>query len=201
MIHSAPITAERLNPIPTELQAGAGRPSAVLVGLTIRDGAWQVIMTVRAHHLTHHAGQISFPGGKVDPEDASLVATALREADEEVALAPSLVEIIGGLDPVTSPVGFVVQPVVGLVHQDAILRAAPDEVAQILVLPLEDLVNPLRHRRDSYIRDGARRQVWVVEHEDHYIWGLSAAILVDLASRIRQPHQITESDITSQPEG
>lgn len=197
---SAPVTAESLNPIPKALRSEAGRPSAVLVGLTLRDSVWQVIMTERSHHLAHHAGQISFPGGKVDPEDTSLVATALREADEEVALSPSSVDVIGGLDPVASPAGFVVQPVVGLVDPDAVLQAAPDEVAQILVLPLADLVDPLRHRCDSYIREGSRREVWVIDHEEHYIWGLSAAILVDLAGRIRCPYPAQNAGILSQPE-
>ena len=198
---SVPVAAESLNPIPKALRQEAGRPSAVLVGLTARDGIWQVIMTERAHHLAHHAGQIAFPGGKVDPQDPCLVATALREADEEVALAPSHVDVMGGLDPVSSPVGFVVQPVVGLVDPDVILRAAPDEVAQVLMFPLADLVDPLRHRRDSYIREGVRREVWVIEHDEHHIWGLSAAILVDLAGRIRQPAQPSSADISVHPEG
>lgn len=198
---SAPVAAASLSPIPKALRHEAGRPAAVLVGLTARDGIWQVIMTERAHHLAHHAGQIAFPGGKVDPQDPSLVATALREADEEVALAPSQVEVMGGLDPVSSPVGFVVQPVVGLVDPDVKLCAAPDEVAQVLMFPLADLVDPLRHRRDSYIREGVRREVWVIEHDEHHIWGLSAAILVDLAGRIRQPAQPRSADISAHLEG
>lgn len=198
---SAPVAAASLSPIPKALRHEAGRPAAVLVGLTARDGIWQVIMTERAHHLAHHAGQIAFPGGKVDPQDPSLVATALREADEEVALAPSQVEVMGGLDPVSSPVGFVVQPVVGLVDPDVKLCAAPDEVAQVFMFPLADLVDPLRHRRDSYIREGVRREVWVIEHDEHHIWGLSAAILVDLAGRIRQPAQPRSADISAHLEG
>ena len=198
---AVPVTAESLSPIPKALRLEAGRPSAVLVGLTARDGVWQVIMTERAHHLAHHAGQIAFPGGKVDPQDPSLVATALREADEEVALVSSHVEVMGGLDPVFSPVGFVVQPVVGLVDPDAILCAAPDEVAQVLMFPLADLIDPLRHRRDSYIREGVRREVWVIEHDEHHIWGLSAAILVDLAGRIRQPYSADGTGISAPLEG
>ena len=145
---------------------------------------WHVIMTERSAHLAHHAGQISFPGGKVEDGDAGLVDTALREAREEIALAADRVDVIGGLGQVTSPVGFVVQPVVGIVAEGARLSAYPNEVARILVLPLADLVSSRSHRKESYLRDGRQRTVWVIDHEDHYIWGLSAAILVDLATRM-----------------
>jgi len=182
---TVPVTAELLNPIPARLRSGAGRPAAVLVGLMADTAGWQVIMTERASHLAHHAGQISFPGGKVDATDRTLVATALREADEEIALPASQVDILGGLDPVTSPVGFIVQPVVGIVAPQVALQPCPDEVAQILTLPLADLISPPRHRRESYVREGRRREVWVIDHPEHYIWGLSAAIIVDLATRVR----------------
>ena len=114
------------------------------------------------------------------------MATALREADEEVSLPRSSVEILGGLDMVRSPAGFVVQPVVGLVDPDVTLRAAPDEVAQVLVLPLAPLIDPQRHVRRSYIREGQRREVWVIEDNQYNIWGLSASILVDLGKRMSQ---------------
>ena len=181
-----PLETGCLNPVPARLKETAGRPSAVLVGLMQRRDGWHVIMTERAHHLAHHAGQISFPGGKVDTADPDLVATALREADEEVSLPRSSVEILGGLDTVRSPVGFVVQPVVGLVDPDVTLRAAPNEVAQVLVLPLAPLIDPQRHVRRSYIREGQRREVWVIEDNRYNIWGLSASILVDLGKRMSQ---------------
>lgn len=179
-----PVMAQHLDPIPLNLRAEAGRPSAVLVGLMPRAGDWHVIMTQRAHHLAHHAGQISFPGGKVDDGDCDLVSTALREADEEVALPRCSVEIIGGLGTVMSPVGFVVQPVVGLIDPSVRLRAAPQEVAEVLVLPLGPLLDESRRYRRSYLREGRRREVWVIENDRHDIWGLSAAILVDLAQRV-----------------
>ena len=120
----------------------------------------------------------------MDVGDDDLIATALREADEEVALPRASVEIIGGLDTVKSPVGFVVQPVVGIVDPAAALCAAPDEVAKVLVLPLAPLMDSRRHHRRSYMREGQRREVWVIEDETHNIWGLSASILVDLSRRI-----------------
>lgn len=196
---TVPVTAELLNPIPARLRSEAGRPAAVLVGLMANAAGWQVIMTERAAHLAHHAGQISFPGGKVDETDVTLVATALREADEEIALPASQVDILGGLDPVTSPVGFVVQPIVGIVAPQVDLQPSPDEVAQILTLPLADLISPTRHRSDSYIRDGRRRDVWVIDHPDHYIWGLSAAIIVDLAARVRSMPSADDARLASSP--
>ena len=179
-----PVMAGHLDPIPVRLRAEAGRPSAVLVGLMPRVDGWHVIMTERAHHLAHHAGQISFPGGKVDEGDDDLVATALREADEEVALPRGCVEVIGGLGTVMSPFGFVVQPVVGLIDPSVTLRAAPQEVAEVLVLPLAPLLDETRRHRRSYMREGRRREVWVIENERHDIGGLSASILVDLAGRV-----------------
>ena len=152
------------------------------------DGAptagWHVIMTERASHLAHHAGQISFPGGKVDDNDADLHMTALREAAEEIDLAAKDVTIIGGLDPVRSPVGFVVQPVVAFVETGVSFSAEPNEVATILHLPLAHVLDPMKHRRDSYLRNGETRDFWVIDHPRHYLWGLSATILVDLAARL-----------------
>ena len=180
----SPFSLNILNRIPARLNEDAGRPSAVLVGLMPDAGHWHVIMTERAHHLTHHAGQISFPGGKVDGADNSLIDTALREAHEEVAMPAGSVQVLGGLDMVVSPAGFIVQPIVGLIAPGTKLVAAPDEVACVLVLPLAVLSDRSRHRQESYLRDGRLRQFWVIDHDRHYIWGLSAAILVDLASRI-----------------
>ena len=123
---NTPVAPSVLDAIPTWLNMKAGRPAAVLVGLMQRDTGWHVIMTERSAHLAHHAGQISFPGGKVEDGDGGLVDTALREAREEIALAAERVEVIGGLGQVTSPVGFVVQPVVGIVAEGACLFRLPE---------------------------------------------------------------------------
>jgi 8-oxo-dGTP pyrophosphatase MutT (NUDIX family) len=200
-LSTSPVTSGQLNPIPVRLRSEAGRPAAVLVGLMASASGWQVIMTERAAHLAHHAGQISFPGGKVDESDKSLVATALREADEEIALSSTKVDILGGLDPVSSPVGFIVQPIVGIVAPQIDLQACPDEVSRILILPLADLISPMRHRRESYIREGRRRDVWVIDHPDHYIWGLSAAIIVDLAARVGPLPQSVGAELAETQKG
>jgi len=176
--------ASSLNAIPVSLNSAAGRPAAVLVGLVQNETGWDVIMTKRASHLAHHAGQISFPGGKVDDGDANLTETALREANEEIGLDAQHVEVIGALDAVTSPVGFVVAPIVAMVKVPTELVAAPDEVEEIIILSLQHLANPAHHRRRSYMRAGEKREIWVIEHPDHYLWGLSATILVDLANRL-----------------
>ena len=179
------LLAERLNPLPKFLPVDRGWPAAVLVGLQEQHTDWHVVMTRRASHLTHHAGQISFPGGKVDPNDVSIMATALREAQEEIALPPEAVTIIGALDMVTSPVGFLVQPVVGIVAPETSFVAAPEEVDEVLVLPLEEVLDSARHRRETFVKKGVTREVWVIDHAIHDLWGLSASILVDLAGRLR----------------
>jgi len=163
------------------------RPAAILVPLLRDAGDWHVLMTKRAAHLAHHAGQISFPGGKVEPEDDGPVAAALREAFEEVRLVPQSVRIVGGLDPVRSPAGFVVQPVVGIVGGDnglAGLIADPGEVDLIFTLPLSHIVNPNKFRLVPRETNGRRNDYWIVEHDDHLIWGLSARVLNDLHRRI-----------------
>ena len=112
--------------------------AAVLVPLIWRESDWQILMTKRAAHLQHHAGQISFPGGKLDPTDAGPVEAALREANEEISLAPSMVEVMGGLSPVRSPAGFIVQPVVGIIVWDIFDDLLPDpaEVESMFTLSL-----------------------------------------------------------------
>lgn len=177
-----PFDQEMLASVPKSLK-GEGVPSAVLVGATMREGRWHVLMTERSRHLANHAGQISFPGGKVEAGDASLVHTALRETHEEIAVSPEEVRVLGALDVVASPSGFVVLPIVGIVDAGARPEANPDEVDRVLVLPLAPLLDPAARRRTSYTRQGRRRRVWAIDHEEHCIWGLSAAVLVDLARR------------------
>ena len=163
------------------------RPAAILVPLLRSAGHWHVLMTKRARNLEHHAGQISFPGGKVEPDDDGPVSAALREAFEEVRLMPQSVSIAGGLDAVRSPAGFIVQPIVGIVCGDDGLDglvADPAEVDLIFTLPLSHVINPNNFHLVPRKTDGWHHDYWVVDHDDHLIWGLSARVLNDLHRRI-----------------
>ena len=160
--------------------------AAVLVPLIWRESDWQILMTKRSAHLQHHAGQVSFPGGKLDPSDAGPVEAALREAKEEISLAPSMVEVMGGLSPVRSPVGFIVQPVVGIIVRDIFDNLLPDpaEVESIFTLPLAHIAQPCNFTlvpRKATERDN---EYWVVSHPLYHIWGLSARVLNDLHQRL-----------------
>ena len=163
------------------------RPAAILVPLLRSAGHWHVLMTKRAEHLSNHAGQISFPGGKVETDDDGPVSAALREAFEEVCLMPQSVSIAGGLDAVRSPAGFIVHPIVGIVAGDNGLDglvADPAEVDLIFTLPLSHVINPSNFRLVPRETNGRRNDYWVVDHADHLIWGLSARVLNDLQRRI-----------------
>ena len=163
------------------------RPAAILVPLLRSAGHWHVLLTKRAKHLAHHAGQISFPGGKVEPDDDGPVSAALRETFEEVHLMPQSVSIAGGLNAVRSPAGFIVHPIVGIVGGDNGLDgliADPAEVDLIFTLPLSHVINPSNFRLVPRETNGRRNDYWVVDHDDHLIWGLSARVLNDLQRRI-----------------
>jgi 8-oxo-dGTP pyrophosphatase MutT (NUDIX family) len=162
-----------------------GLAAAVLVPI-IMEAEPRILLTRRAEHLRSHGGQVSFPGGRIDPEDESPEAAALREAWEEVALDPAAVELIGRLPLHETGTGFLVTPVVGLVTPGVALRPAAAEVAAILSLPLGRLLDPSQPTRSRIkLKGGDWREVWVWPHDDHHIWGATAAILVSLARRLR----------------
>lgn len=172
-----------------ELASAPLVPAAVLVSLVL--GAQPgVLLTKRTAHLKKHAGQVSFPGGRIDPDDASPEFAALREAQEEVGLAPHHVELTGRLGDYVTGTGYRVTPVLGLLPQgmelDLLgLSPSPDEVEALFVLPLSVLMDPAApQRRRAHFR-GAWREFWVWPHVDHYIWGATAAMLVHLAHRLR----------------
>ena len=162
------------------------RLAAVLVPLIWRDFEWQILMTKRAAHLSNHAGQISFPGGALDASDKGLIDTALREAHEEISLAPLSVKVMGSLLPVRSPAGYIVQPIVGIIGGDVFteLRPDPAEVDSIFTLPLAHIGQPDNFSLVPRQTNGRDNSYWVVSHSEHYIWGLSARVLNDLRQRL-----------------
>ena len=157
----------------------ARMPAAVLVPLIPRPEGITVLLTQRAGHLSRHAGQVAFPGGRCDPGDGSIVHTALREAQEEVGLDPGRVEVLGVLPRYRTRTGFLITPVVGWIEPPFSLLPDPGEVADVFEMPLAfalDAGNHERHHRDA---DDGRRYFYVLPFEDRYIWGATAAMLVN----------------------
>ena len=162
--------------------------ASVLVPLVQRDD-FTVLLTQRTDHLTNHPGQISFPGGRAEPEDADSAATALREAQEEIGLEPSRVEVLGSMPTYTTGTGFVVTPVVGLVSPQLALRVDPFEVAAVFEVPLAFLMNPANHRHHSIEVAGVQRNFISMPWDGldasgrpqrFFIWGATAAMLRNL---------------------
>ncbi len=166
---------------PDMLPQGTLRAAAVLVPLVTRADGVTVLLTRRTDHLHAHAGQVSFPGGMLDPVDACAEDAALRETEEEVGIARDLVALVGRLDTYVTRTGFEVTPVVGLVRPD--FTVAPDsfEVAEVFEVPLAFLVDPANHRRESRIVGGATRHYYAMPWHGHYIWGATAGMLVNLS--------------------
>jgi 8-oxo-dGTP pyrophosphatase MutT (NUDIX family) len=171
------------------LIAGALVPAAVLVPFLLGPVAG-VLLTKRNAQLSMHAGQVSFPGGRIDATDRSPEAAALREAQEEIGLDPARVEVLGRLGDYVTGTGFSITPVVGLlpvgVGLDRLdLVPSPDEVEAVFVLPLAVLLDPAAPCRRRAEYRGRWREFWVWPHSEHYIWGATAAILVHLATVLR----------------
>jgi 8-oxo-dGTP pyrophosphatase MutT (NUDIX family) len=162
------------------------RPAAVLVPLVDRPDGMTVLLTQRAANLADHAGQVSFPGGRIDPTDADATCAALREAEEEVGLPRASVEVIGRLDTYVIRTGYEVTPVVGVLDPPERFVPDPKEVARVFEVPLGFILDPgnveLRQREFN----GAMRQFYVWPYQDHYIWGATAAMLVNLSEALRR---------------
>ena len=160
-------------------------PAAVLVPLVERAEGYTVLLTQRTAHLEHHAGQISFPGGRAEEEDASPVETALREAEEEIGLhRRHVVEIAGFLDLYQTVTGFLVTPVVGFVTPPFELMLDDFEVAEAFEVPLEFILEPRHHEQRSVVYQGQPRRYYVIPYQDRFIWGATAAMLVNFARRL-----------------
>ena len=206
--HLQPVAAERLLPQRLRERFAAGEPfepehpgdgkpfedrspaaAAVLVPLVERPEGLTVLLTRRTEHLRDHAGQISFPGGRSEPEDDGPTHTALREAHEEVGLAPAHVDVIGALPTYTTVTHFVVTPVVALVQPRFELALDAFEVAEAFEVPLAWLMDPANHRRHRFEHEGGQRQFLSMpwqgtgpggEAREYFIWGATAAMLRNL---------------------
>jgi 8-oxo-dGTP pyrophosphatase MutT (NUDIX family) len=167
-----------------EEEAGAATvPAAVLVAIVDRP-APTVLLTLRPETMRKHPGQVSFPGGRIDPGDDGPIAAALREAHEEIGLPPDAVEIIGIADRYRTVTGFEVTPLLGLVPPDLPLVPHPGEVAALFEAPLAYLLDPAHQHVRSALWRGRERTYYEIEWEDRRIWGATAAMIVNLSRRL-----------------
>lgn len=160
------------------------REAAVLVPIVARDPDPAVILTERMPHLSAHAGQIAFPGGKVDAADGSPAAAALREAEEEIGLSRASVAVLGYLDPYLSRTGYRIVPVVGRVEPGYRVSPNSAEVADVFEVPLAFLLDPANHRRGSRAFLGRERYFYEMPFGDRYIWGVTAGIIRSLYEQV-----------------
>ena len=174
-----------------ELLERKSKPAAVLIAFLLGSTPG-VLLTKRTAHLNAHAGQVAFPGGRIDPDDASPEAAALREAQEEIALDPARVELVGRMGDLITGTGYRITPVLGLLPTGMDLDAlglipSPHEVDEIFVLPLSVLLDPAAPARQQIFSPDRKiwRDSWVWPHTDHLIFGATAEILMHLATRLR----------------
>ena len=158
--------------------------AAVLVAITDRAEPG-VILTQRTETLRKHAGQVAFPGGRVDPDDEDAVAAALREAEEEIALPPAQVHIAGTADRYRTGTGYDITPVIGVVPPDLPLVPSEAEVASVFEVPLAFLLDPANMREASAVWQGRERRFHELQWRDRRIWGATAAMIVNLSRRLR----------------
>ncbi|MCB1438860.1 MAG: CoA pyrophosphatase [Nitratireductor sp.] len=165
----------------------AQKPAAVLIPVIERPGDLSVLLTRRTEKLSSHSGQVAFPGGKIDLADKDAAAAALREAEEEVALNPALVEVLGQLPQYLTGSGYQISPVVALVDPGAEVSPNPGEVAAIFEVPLSFLMDTRNHRRSSRQFQGKERFFLEMPFGEHYIWGVTAGIIRLMHDRMIVP--------------
>ncbi|MBT3553366.1 MAG: CoA pyrophosphatase [Rhodospirillaceae bacterium] len=161
---------------------GTLKPAAVLVPLVTHEDGLTVLLTKRTEHLNNHAGQISFPGGRVDEADRDARHTALRETEEEIGLGSNAIEVIGRLADYVVGTGYLVSPIVGLVEPPFRLKPHPGEVAEVFEVPLDYVLDPDNFERHSREYEGTERFYYAVTWNDYYIWGATAGMLRHLSS-------------------
>ena len=160
----------------------APRPAAVLVPLVPRGDGLHMLLTERQPHLRRHAGQVAFPGGRIDETDLGPVAAALRETEEETGIPPTFVEPLGFLDTYLTSTNYRVMPVVGILRPGFTVTPQVDEVADVFEVPLSFLMNPLRHERHSRDWQGKQRHYYAMPWQGRYIWGATAGMIRNLYS-------------------
>jgi 8-oxo-dGTP pyrophosphatase MutT (NUDIX family) len=167
----------------SELRAKADVAAAVLIAVTDRPDPG-LILTVRREHMRTHAGQIAFPGGRIDPGEDAITA-ALREAHEEILLDPAAVEIVGTIEPYRTVTGYVVTPVMGVIPPDLPLEPHEHEVSDLFEAPLAFLLDPANQHRRSALFQGRERHYYEIDWQGRRIWGATAAMIVNLSRRLK----------------
>jgi 8-oxo-dGTP pyrophosphatase MutT (NUDIX family) len=162
------------------------KPAAVLVPVVARAPDPTILLTRRAAHLKDHSGQVSFPGGRVQADDASPEATALREAREEIGLDAGRVELLGRMPEYLTRTGFRITPVVGIVTPPFETLPNAGEVEEIFEVPLAFLLDPANRQRQSREWQGQLRWFYAMPYQQHYIWGATAGMLVNLSNQVGQ---------------
>jgi 8-oxo-dGTP pyrophosphatase MutT (NUDIX family) len=160
-------------------------PAAVLVPVIISDTP-SILLTKRTSHLSAHAGQVSFPGGRIDPEDSGPEAAALREAWEEIGLEATSVQVLGRMSDQIAGTGYKITPILGLLPPGLTFQLSAHEVEAVFELPISVLLDPNAPKLQRQHVRGVWREYWVWPHPKHYIWGATAAILVRLAELLRE---------------
>lgn len=163
---------------------GPGTAAAVLIAVTDRTEPG-LILTQRPDTMRRHAGQVAFPGGRVDPDDVDAIAAALREAEEEVALSPAAVDVIGALDAYRTVTGFDIVPVVGVIAPDLALVPHDREVAAVFEVPLGFVLDAANHAEQTVMFEGDERTYIEMMWGERRIWGATAAMLVNLSARLK----------------
>ena len=170
-----------LNP---DMAIGDYREAAVLIPVVARRPEASVILTQRTAHLPSHAGQIAFPGGKIEASDADPASAALREAEEEIGLEHAMVSVVGYLDPYISRTGYRIVPVLGRIDPGFSLHLNADEVVETFEVPLAFLLDPANHRQASRVFFGRERYFYEMPFGDRYIWGVTAGIIRALYEQV-----------------